>query len=479
MKIPYITIDELPKFCSLQPICLYDLTITHLGGYPIDAGIALKYSGSPSYTATPLLRVDNSIILCATTIDVSSKSDHQLGELLASASSFTMTERGQIMTFLVLRMSTAAGLGVGAKDAWSEYVKFLPTDILLPTTWSEDERKLLTGTSLEVAVMAKLSALNSEFAAFRNATEMLPWAQNAWWDDDVLTLKDWVLADAWYRSRVLQLPKLGKSMVPVLDFANHRSVKTANAFYSVDENDEGAILVQREGAVLQKDDEVTIDYSNGTKGAGEMVFSYGFIEDDRENAECMALDIQCQYDDPLRRAKEAVFKSGPILELKYEAVTQSVNWSSDFIWLIVVNEEDGLSFQVLQEKSGARSLHVYWNESEISSISKLRGYLEESRLWPVYRLRAISIAQYRVEQQLEKMNFSDLDEIKETGLVRDQPWAVACRLRYLEKALMVQALESFQTEKESLLKNETVLEFLQHMQNLDISDNVDSEPDLS
>lgn len=39
---------------------------------------------------------------------------------------------------------------VGVSNPWTEYVKMLPDDIPVPTMWTEDERLMLAGTSLEV-----------------------------------------------------------------------------------------------------------------------------------------------------------------------------------------------------------------------------------------------------------------------------------------------------------------------------------------
>jgi hypothetical protein len=40
--------------------------------------------------------------------------------------------------------------GVGVSNPWTEYVKMLPLDVPVPTTWTEDQWLLLAGTSLEV-----------------------------------------------------------------------------------------------------------------------------------------------------------------------------------------------------------------------------------------------------------------------------------------------------------------------------------------
>src|SRR5947209_16693254 len=114
------------------------------------------------------------------------------------------------MIFLLMKMTTT----VGTKCPWSEYVKFLPYSVPLPTNWTPEERELLVGTSLEVAVAAKLGSMENEFEAFKAATEGISWCKKVWWDGrDILSLSDWGRLDALYRSRVLEVPSLGPSMV--------------------------------------------------------------------------------------------------------------------------------------------------------------------------------------------------------------------------------------------------------------------------
>lgn len=139
---------------------------------------------------------------------------------------------------------------------WCEYIQFL-SPVSLPTCWRESEIDSLMGTSLFDATIAKLKSLNKEFERFRSITQDLEWCQQAWWDDDDITFKDWVLVDAWYRSRVLELPNQGSCMVPVLDFCNHAT--NANARYEVtSEGDVTLLLIAPE--TLEDGAEICIKY---------------------------------------------------------------------------------------------------------------------------------------------------------------------------------------------------------------------------
>lgn len=39
---------------------------------------------------------------------------------------------------------------IGVSNPWTEFVKMLPSEVPVPTLWTEQERVFLVGTSLEV-----------------------------------------------------------------------------------------------------------------------------------------------------------------------------------------------------------------------------------------------------------------------------------------------------------------------------------------
>lgn len=55
-----------------------------------------------------------------------------------------------LLTHLVQSKATSSGTRAFASTPWTEYIKFLPRPIPVPTMWTNDERELLKGTSLEV-----------------------------------------------------------------------------------------------------------------------------------------------------------------------------------------------------------------------------------------------------------------------------------------------------------------------------------------
>lgn len=76
------------------------------------------------------------------------------------------------------------------------------------------------------------------------------------------------------------------------------------------------------------------------KGACENIFSYGFLEDTMSSANAMFLNLDIPDDDPLRPAKIHVCNTAPGFLLLEKA--DHIDWEGDFVWLVVVNEEDGM-----------------------------------------------------------------------------------------------------------------------------------------
>lgn len=164
----------------------------------------------------------------------------------------------------------------------TEYLKFLPATYTLPTFFSVEERELLVGTSLEPALRAKEATLEREFGLLRAATAGIGWCGRLWWGDGdgegeeqgahdreastsgnrkrerpLLTLRDWKLVDAMYRSRGLDLPGAGYAMVPYIDMANHAGGARTGALYEGDAAG-NALLLLRPGQEIEEGEEVTI-----------------------------------------------------------------------------------------------------------------------------------------------------------------------------------------------------------------------------
>ena len=335
---------------------------------------------------------------------------------------------------------------IGVSNPFSQYVKFLPAEIAIPTFWNDTEKALLIGTSLEAALNAKLSSLDREFTLLREKTLLIDWCIQYWWGSESgeLTFDDWKRVDAMYRSRALDLPDTGHAVVPCLDMANHASADDTNALYETD-NDGNAILILRDGKRMKSGEEVAITYGD-EKGACEMLFSYGFIESTMTSTRELFLNLDIPNDDPLKLAKHAVAKSAPGVRLFIQG--DSTDWESSFVWLLCVNEEDGLEFRLLESKDGERELQACWKGNEIQDMSRLASIIKEEPLWDVFSLRATTVLQDRVEQQLLRFEGSKryVDGIGKIECFDSSTAHYVTRLRDLEETLMLHAYEDFEVK---------------------------------
>lgn len=325
------------------------------------------------------------------------------------------------------------------------YIKFLPLE-LLPTSWTEDELDLLEGTSLAPATDAKLNSLHREYDHFCSATRDIDWCQKYWWDeaDGLLSFDDWKQVDAFYRSRALEFPGIGDAMVPVIDMANHASGQDTAALYESDEAG-NALLLLRAGKLLQEKDEVTITYGD-EKGACEMVFSYGFLEEGLSGARDIFLDLDVPDDDPLRQGKKMVSSSAPGVRL-YEA-DNDLRWESDYVWLVCVNEEDGLRLELAQTATGEHELQQFWRDTPMKSNAQFAEQLRQDWRLELFQLRAVSILQSRVEQQLKILYGNDEAIVSKSKSkhVRARPRSLALSLRELESEMLERFYEHFEKE---------------------------------
>ena len=333
---------------------------------------------------------------------------------------------------------------IGNSNPWTEYAKYLPSEFFLPTFWNGSETRLLEGTSLEAALEGKLQSLDREFTHLRESTNSIEWCRY-WWDQEVgrLTFDDWKLVDAMYRSRAMDLPGTGLALVPCMDMANHASGDDCCALYETDEEG-NATLALLPGQSIKTGEEITISYGDD-KGACEMLFSYGFLPDGMENAYSIFLDLAIPNDDPLKLAKRAAFDVAPGFRIyMYQGAT---TWLGPYVWLQCINEEDGLEFRVLQSNDGENELSVTWKGKTLRDILDLENCIKNDRSFTLFQLRAVTVLQQRIQDQLSKLHATrqEFRKSTENGSYERRPRIVeyASKLSDLEDKLLDRAIKDF------------------------------------
>ena len=300
---------------------------------------------------------------------------------------------------------------------------------------------------MEAALESKLRNLSNDFDLIRARTISIAWCKQYWWDAECVTrtFSDWKRVDALYRSRALDLPGTGHAVVPCIDMANHSSGGTT-AFYKTSPNG-SAVLYLRAGKKVYPGDEITISYGDN-KGACEMLYSYGFIENAMVSAKELFLELDVPDDDPLRKVKRQVAKVPPGFRLYLHTQDDTIGWEGAFVWLCCINEEDGLEFKELQDNNGGRELQASWKDQDISDFESFQNILEKEPAWDVYQLRATVLLYERITQQLLRLDNSEtyVQELWESEDLDDNVYDKAMKLRDLEQTLLLQAFEEFDTK---------------------------------
>jgi hypothetical protein len=183
------------------------------------------------------------------------------------------------------------------------------------------------------------------------------------------------------------------------------------------------------------------------KGACESIFSYGFLENQVTSAKVMFLDLEIPDDDPLRPAKLFINTAAPGCRIFDK--DDSIQWESDFIWLTIVNEEDGLDFKIRQTTDGQREIQAFWKDRELNDTSKLRDYLLEDAAWDLFQLRSTVLLQNRVELQMEVIQAAP--GLERQMSVRAGPYELADRLRRLELEMLRRATTVLESQVRVLL----------------------------
>ncbi|KAH7326183.1 hypothetical protein B0I35DRAFT_128009 [Stachybotrys elegans] len=393
-----LPLDNFPAWAGLNDIHFDKVAIQEIQGKGLGlAAVSDLSSNGNGNDRSVLLRIPRELVLSGDAVDEYAKVDHNFQQLLQAIAPRTprMKILLYLITHLVLSERDATSRG-GVPTPWTDYTRFLPRYIPMPTMWSSDERQMLHGTSLEAALGAKLAVLGKEFDNLREKSSELPHWQDLFWEKEGVDLHYWVLVDAWYRSRCLEMPQAGNSMVPALDMVNHSHDPTA---YYEEDGDGGVCLLLRPGHTVSSGSEITISY--GEKPAAEMLFSYGFIDANTTKHE-LTLQIEPFPDDPLAKAKLHVFDQPPVVKLSL--IDGSYVWESPFTFLMCLNEEDGLEFRVIQDNEGDRQLQVAWQGDDVTSrVHEFESLIRGHPLCQLFRLRVVAVLHELVTSQAEAL----------------------------------------------------------------------------
>ncbi|KAI1107058.1 SET domain-containing protein [Jackrogersella minutella] len=459
MRRGHFSLNDLPAWCVLNNVAFVNAKGTDIEGrgYGLIAEKDLV-NDDDNFELPALLTIPKDLILSVEGVEEYAKENKDFRQLLDTAGH--QSTREDILIFLLVQLVLSSPDyegGLGPSTPWTQYFSLLPSHVPTPTMWYEFELSYLKGTSLEPAVSAKLTTLTKEFDDLCAKAACLPFWDELLSIEESITVQDWLLLDALYRSRSLGLPQSGESMVPCLDLVNHSSEATAY----FDENSKGEVVLRlRKGCVVPKGSEITIDYGT-EKSSAEMLFSYGFIDPD-SIVKSLVLPLDPLNDDPLAAAKLHAFGKAPKLELA-EDERGIPHWTAPFVYLMCLNEEDGLQLRVLQETDGSRHLKMYWQDVDVTDVpDKIKDHICSHELYRIFELRAITVVIDIIQRQLQELTDSR-DRDRPLGSTSEEIWKSISRLTSIETSILENSLQALDDQRTQLLEHDTVVEYLKSM----------------
>ncbi|RYP90706.1 hypothetical protein DL770_003171 [Monosporascus sp. CRB-9-2] len=431
MRRGHFPLDGLPAWCLLNDVTFVDIKVQHIEGRGYGLVAERELRTEDDNEALTILKVPRDLVLSSEGVEEYAKENKEFRQLLDAAGH--LSTRHDILLFLLMQLVLSSPDHTGSHGVttpWTQYFSLLPTEIPVPTMWTEPE-------------IAHLK-------------------------DESVTVRDWVWLDALYRSRSLELPRSGESLVPCLDLVNHSHQHTA--YFEENDNDQVLLLI-RDGSHIPPGTEITINYGH-EKSAAEMLFSYGFI-DPHSTTERISLPLELINDDPLIKAKLHVFCATPTLEINEDDGVP--RWSAPFVYLMCLNEEDGLEFRILQETDGSRHLRMLWQERDVTDApGTFKDLINGHDLQQVFELRAVTVIYEMIQQRLERLSAHGGDaSIFES--VRAEAVQAANQLRNIETDLLKRAFQVLENERANLLTDESVLAYLGYMQAGQSGDNAEDE----
>ncbi|OAQ97448.1 hypothetical protein LLEC1_01816 [Akanthomyces lecanii] len=468
---PQLPIESLPAWATLQNVKVQQVAMRPIEGkgYGLVADMDLNASEDLK-EALEIMRIPAELVLSREAVEEYAKVDQHFKQLLETVG--RKSTRLDVMLYLLVHVVSGRHAGDKTRRCvptpWSEYMKFLPKDVPIPTLWSEPHQMLLRGTSLEDALQGKVTALESEFDQLRDASTTLPFWNRLLWERDGAAFPDWLLADAWYRSRCLELPQASHAMVPALDMVNH-SAAGATAYYEEEMSGDVSLRI-RPGVNVAAGEEINISYGD-SKSAAEMLFSYGFIDPDDKTRQ-LTLHLESFPDDPLGLAKRRVFGGAPVVTLRQTEGGSGGSgrlWDSGFVHLMCLNEEDGLDFRILQDDAGDRQLRVFWQEVDATErAGDFETLLKDHPLQALFHLRAVSVVQERAASQLEKLKTApsgeQLQPLIAEDIIDQHHVDLVSTLKDIERAVLEAVVVELEVEKSRLVNHETVMAYFESME---------------
>lgn len=150
-----LPIEALPAWASICGVSFNNVRLDRIPGKGVGLAASRRLSLAAGHEGAnddeALLKVPRDLVLSIDAVAQYAQLDTNFAGLLAAAGQ--PTARSHIALFLLAHLASSRAKDKAKKlvpTSWTNYIEFLPRDILVPTLWTEQERSLLDGTSLQV-----------------------------------------------------------------------------------------------------------------------------------------------------------------------------------------------------------------------------------------------------------------------------------------------------------------------------------------
>lgn len=148
-----LPIDAFPAWAHVNNVCFQNVILKEVGdekgvGLLAESQFKSVSKQSSSEKTSVLLQVPHDLVLSAEAVDGYAKVDGNFKQLLEVAGG--LSTRHDMMLYLISHLTQTRRPGGLTPTPWTKYIRFLPRPVPVPTMWTEPERILLHGTSLEV-----------------------------------------------------------------------------------------------------------------------------------------------------------------------------------------------------------------------------------------------------------------------------------------------------------------------------------------
>jgi len=358
---------------------------------------------------------------------------------------------------------------------WSVYLSSLPSygSVLTPVFWTETERALLSGTTIEGVAEDRISFLKAwvGYHVSRDGvsefTKSLSMNEEEGNDSQLGNIAEIAHYDVMVDSRALRSGERDSCIVPVIDYVNHSShrpqsmirkggLQEAIRDESIDDDTETSHLVQNSAWDMNESGDFHLDllsssdeqgtpkpgeeilFSYGKRGAAELCAKYGFVEQlpmsRSVTLEVPVLSLLQGDEETAGRIYERYGEPSIKIEPSRSAA-EHVDLINHYLWLFVLSPEAGKEEQSQFTPGHQLNLvegcvihgasRTKWELNKPSDVFTFLNEPKRSPLRSVLRLRAVTLLLSIVQNQYAQLGeWDDEDEELQSVLEECRPEVV-------------------------------------------------------